>query len=43
MKSIEQIIKNTDREEFYNYYLSLGYDHKISASLAMFTYGQYRY
>lgn len=43
MKSIEQIIKNTDREELYNYYLSLGYNHKTSASLALFTYGQYRY
>lgn len=25
MKTIEQIIKERDREQFYNYYISLGY------------------
>lgn len=43
MKTIEQRIKKKDREQFYNYYLSLGYDHKTAASLALFTYGDYRY
>ena len=43
MKGIEQIIKERKREEFYQYYLSLGYDHKVAASLALFTYGRYRF
>ena len=43
MKGIEQIIKEQGREEFYEYYLSLGYDHKVAACLALFTYGNYRY
>ena len=41
MARIEQIIREKDREEFYNYYKSLGYDHKTAASLALFTYGAY--
>ena len=40
---IEQIIKENSREHLYDYYRSLGYDHKVSASLALFTYGDYRY
>ena len=40
---IEQIIKEKNREQFYNYYKSLGYDHKTAAALALFTYGQYRF
>ena len=43
MKGIEQIIKERGREEFYEYYLSLGYDHKVAACLTLFTYGNYRY
>ena len=43
MKTIEQIIKERDREQFYNYYISLGYDHRTAACLALFTYGRYRY
>ena len=43
MKNIEQIIREKGREEFYNYYISLGYDHKTAACLALFTYGDYRY
>lgn len=43
MKNIESIIKESGREQFYNYYLSLGYDHKTAACLALFTYGNYRY
>ena len=43
MIKMEQIIKDKGREQFYNYYLSLGYDHKTAASLAMFTYGRYRF
>ena len=38
---IEQIIQ--EKEQFYNYYKSLGYDHKTAAALALFTYGQYRF
>ena len=43
MKTIEQIIKDKRREDFYNYYISLGYDHKTAACLALFTYGEYRF
>lgn len=43
MKGIEQIIKENRREKFYEYYLSLGYDHKVAACLALFTYGDYRF
>lgn len=43
MKTIEQIIKEKRREDFYNYYISLGYDHKTAACLALFTYGEYRF
>ena len=30
-------------KELYDYYLSLGYDHKVATSLAQFTYGDYRF
>ena len=40
---IDHIIKENGREAFYDYYMSLGYDHKTAASLALFTYGNYRY
>lgn len=43
MTRIEQLIKERGREQFYNYYMSLGYDHKTAASLALFTYGRYRF
>jgi len=43
MKGIEQMIKREKREEFYDYYLSLEYDHKVAACLALFTYGNYRF
>ena len=43
MRKIEQIIKERGREPFYNYYRSLGYDHKTAACLALFTYGSYRF
>ena len=43
MKGIEQIIKEQGRGEFYEYYLSLGYDHKVASCLALFTYGDYRF
>lgn len=43
MKKIEEIIRKRGREEFYEYYSSLGYDHKVAAALSLFTYGQYRY
>ena len=43
MKGIEQIIKEQNRQKFYEYYLSLGYEHKVAACLALFTYGEYRY
>lgn len=33
MKNIEKLIKNNGREQLYNYYLSLGYNHKTAASL----------
>lgn len=42
-QKIEQILKKKNREEFYSYYLSLGYDPKTAACLALFTYGDYRY
>ena len=40
---IEQRIRKSGREQFYEYYLSLGYDHKTAASLALFTYGDHRF
>ena len=43
MKKIEQLIKEKGKKEFYDYYLSLGYDQKTAAVLALFTYGEYRY
>jgi colicin import membrane protein len=43
MKTIEQTIKKKGREQLYNYYLSLGYDHKTAAALTLFTYGEYRF
>ena len=41
--NIENIIREKERGEFYDYYVNLGYDHKTAASLALFTYGSYRY
>ncbi|MCR5735229.1 MAG: von Willebrand factor type A domain-containing protein, partial [Lachnospiraceae bacterium] len=43
MKDIEQMIKKNKRDKFYDYYLSLNYEHKIAAVLALFTYGEYTY
>ena len=40
---IEQDIKKNGKEQLYNYYLNLGYEHKVAASLSLFTYGEYRY
>ena len=40
---IEQLIREHGREENYKYYISLGYDDRTSAVLALFTYGSYRY
>ena len=42
-QQMEQIIKERGREPFYNYYLSLGYEHRTAACLALFTYGDYRF
>ena len=42
-QQMEQIIAKNSREEFYRYYLSLGYDHRTAACLALFTYGEYRF
>ena len=42
-QQMEQIIAKKNREQFYNYYLSLGYDHKTASCLALFTYGHYRF
>lgn len=43
MKTIEQIIKEREREQFYDYYTGLGYDHRTAACLALFTYGRFRF
>ena len=43
MREMEQVIKEKNREQFYNYYLALGYDHKTAAALTLFTYGNYRF
>ncbi len=43
MKKMEQLMKENGKKEFYDYYLSLGYDQKIAVVLALFTYGEYRY
>lgn len=42
-QQIEQIISQRNREQFFSYYLSLGYDRKTAACLALFTYGDYRF
>lgn len=41
--TIEKMIKKTDREQLYNYYLHLGYEHKVAAALTLFTYGRHRF
>ena len=43
MKTMEQIIREKGREQFYDYYRSLGYTEKTAAVLTLFTYGDYRY
>ena len=40
VKNVEQIIKRRGREKFFEYYRSLGYDDRIAAVLALFTYGE---
>ncbi|MBQ6594698.1 MAG: von Willebrand factor type A domain-containing protein [Clostridia bacterium] len=40
---LEEIIRRRDRKELYDYYLSLGYDHRTAAVLTLFTYGGYRF
>ena len=42
-KTLERIIIKQRKEDFYRYYRSLGYGDKVAASLALFTYGQYRF
>ena len=42
-QKMENIIQKNHREDFYRYYLSLGYSHKTAACLALFTYGDYRF
>ena len=43
MENIGQIIGKSNREEHYEYYLSLGYEQKAAAVLALFTYGEYSF
>ena len=43
MKELGQIIREKGREQFYDYYVRLGYDPKTAAVLALFTYGEYRF
>ena len=43
MREMEQIIREKGRQQLYDYYRSLGYAHKTAASLALFTYGRYRF
>ncbi len=43
MREMENIIKERGREKLYRYYLSLGYDHRVAASLTLFTYGNFRF
>ena len=43
MREMEQIIRENGRQQLYDYYRSLGYAHKTAASLALFTYGRYRF
>ncbi len=40
---MEEMIREKGKEDFYNYYLGLGYDQKTAAVLTLFTYGKYRY
>ncbi len=43
MMKMEEMIREKGKEDFYNYYLGLGYDQKTAAVLTLFTYGKYRY
>jgi len=42
-QKMEKIIQKNHQEDFYRYYLSLGYSHRTAACLALFTYGDYRF
>ena len=43
MRKPDQMIKAKGREQYFDYYRSLGYDDKTAAGLALFTYGRYRF
>ena len=40
MMKMEEMIREKGKEDFYNYYLGLGYDQKTAAVLTLFTYGK---
>ena len=42
-QQMKQVITKKNREQFYNYFMHLGYDHKTAACLALFTYGKCRF
>ena len=43
MSTIEELIRSRHREQFYDYYRSLGYDERLAVILSLFTYGFFRY
>ena len=42
LMDIKEIIREKTRENFYEFYLSLGYDERTAAVLALYTYGNGR-
>ncbi len=40
---MEEIIRASEKKDWYDYYLSLGYSSKVSFVLALFEYGNYRF
>ena len=42
-KEINWNSRSKEEREYYDYYLSLGYDERTAAVLALFTYGQRRF
>ena len=41
--SIEELVRRSDRQDWYDYYKSLGYDPRVSFVLTFFDYGTYRF
>ncbi|MBQ1924139.1 MAG: hypothetical protein II189_09980, partial [Lachnospiraceae bacterium] len=40
---MEEIIRASEKKDWYDYYLSLGYSSRVSFVLALFEYGNHRF